>query len=101
MPIANLKFIFYFLIALFAIDDFFEKVKADENLNKIVNILIEIAQGNTNVISQPHYQTLYTRCKLLSPLCKFLINLQQEAQLFNLDTAFFTNTLIQHLYSQQ
>ena len=101
VPIANLKFLFYFLIALFAIDDFFEKIKTDENLNKIVNILIEFVQGNTNVISQSHYQTLCTRCKLLSPLCKFLMSLQHEAQLFNLDTAFFTNALIQHLYSQQ
>lgn len=101
VPIANLKFLFFFLIALFAIDDFFEKVKTNENLNKIVNILIEFAQANTNVISQSHYQMLCASCKLLSPLCKFLMSLQHEAQLFNLDTAFFTNALIQHLYSQQ
>jgi Terpene synthase family 2, C-terminal metal binding len=100
-PIENLKFLFYFLIALFAIDDFFEEVKADENLNKIVKILIEFAQGNTDMALQNHYQTLCAHCKLLSPLCKFLISLHQEARLFNLDTSFFTNALIQHLQSQQ
>ncbi|WP_342228184.1 terpene synthase family protein [Rickettsiella endosymbiont of Rhagonycha lignosa] len=100
-PIQNLKFLFYFLIALFAIDDFFEEVKADENLNKIVKILIEFAQGNSEMILQTHYQTLCARCKLLSPLCKLLTSLHHEARQFNLDTSFFTNSLIQHLYSQQ
>lgn len=99
--IENLKFLFYFLIALFAIDDFFEEVKADENLNKIVKILIEFAQGNSDMASQTHYQTLCAHCKLLSPLCEFLISLHQKARLFNLDTSFFTNALIQHLQSQQ
>lgn len=100
-PIENLKFLFYFLIALFAIDDFFEEVKTDENLSRMVKILIEFAQGNTEMISQTHYQTLCARCKLLSPLCKFLTSLHHEARQFNLDTSFFTNALIQHLYSQQ